>query len=185
MLRVCEASLRNNKLLLRGFPEKVTTTTTRSGSMHMQDGEEPGVFLSSVGKTEKEFVVEDVENLKTINEIVAIAINSNSSKGPSISGVVSRKMKRDSVSKSTMGNLQAQGYKIIDSNILQSMLNEVGRCTSGGEQKLQFRENVNKRIGMCEYLVLFRPLAEHSYQSYLKYLEKKLISDGERSMLNS
>ena len=28
------------------------------------------------------------------------------------------------------------------------------------------------------------PLAEHSYQSYLKYLEKKLISDCERSMLN-
>ena len=28
-----------------------------------------------------------------------------------------------------MINLQAQGYKIIGSNILQSMLNEVGRCT--------------------------------------------------------
>ena len=35
------------------------------------------------------------------------------------------------------------------------MLNEVGRCTSSGEQKLQIRENVNKRIGMCEILVLF------------------------------
>ena len=35
------------------------------------------------------------------------------------------------------------------------MLNEVGRCTSCGEQKLQIRENVNKRIGMCENLVLF------------------------------
>ena len=34
------------------------------------------------------------------------------------------------------------------------MLNEVGRCTSG-VQKLQFKENVNKRIGMCENLVLF------------------------------
>ena len=29
-----------------------------------------------------------------------------------------------------MINLQAQGYKIIGSNILQSMLNEVGRYTS-------------------------------------------------------
>ena len=51
--------------------------------------------------------------------------------------------------------LQAQGYKIIDSNILQSTLNEVGRCTFSGEQKLQISENVNKRIGMCENLVLF------------------------------
>ena len=57
--------------------------------------------------------------------------------------------------KNTMINLQAQVYKIIDSNILQSMSNEVGRCTSCGEQKLQIRENVNKRIGMCENLVLF------------------------------
>ena len=39
---------------------------------------------------------------------------------------------------------QAQGYKIIGSNILQSML----------KSKLQIRENVNKRIGMCENLVL-------------------------------
>ena len=113
-----------------------------------------------------------------------------------------------------MINLQAQGYKIIVSNILQSMV----------KSKLQIRENVNKRIGMCENLVLFvlsckkdiysfntspqgekekkngmmdinlryvaalgggltlrnlcthfdfpRPLAEHSYQSYLKYLEE-------------
>ena len=35
-----------------------------------------------------------------------------------------------------MINLQAQGYKIIDSNILQSMLNEVGRCTSCGGTKI-------------------------------------------------
>ena len=48
----------------RGFhgcePEKVTTTTTQSESMHMQDGEEADLSLSSVGKTEKEFVVEDI-----------------------------------------------------------------------------------------------------------------------------
>ena len=40
-------------------------------------------------------------------------------------------MKRDSVTKSTIINLQAHGYKIIDSNILQRMLNE---------QKLQISE---------------------------------------------
>ena len=40
---------------------------------------------------------------------------------------------------------QTQGYKIIGSNILQSML----------KSKLQIRENVNKRIGICENLVLF------------------------------
>ena len=44
-----------------------------------------------------------------------------------------------------MINLQAQGYKIIGSNILQNML----------KSKLQIRENVNKRIGMCENVVLF------------------------------
>ena len=54
-----------------------------------------------------------------------------------------------------MRNLQAQGYKIIGSNILQSMLNEVGGCTSCGEQKSQIRENVNIRIGMCENLLFF------------------------------
>ena len=80
----------------RGFhgykPDKVTTTTTQSESMHMQDREESELSLSSVGKTEKEFVVEDIENLKTINNIVPIAVNSNSSQGSSISGVVSHKM---------------------------------------------------------------------------------------------
>ena len=85
-------------------PEKVTTTITQSESMHMQDGGEPDLSLSSLEKTEKEFVVEDVENLKTINKLVPIAVNSNSSQGPSISGVVSRKMKRPSVSKSTDGH---------------------------------------------------------------------------------
>ena len=50
--------------------------------------------LISVGKTEKLFVAEDIENLKTINKIVPIAGNSNSSQGPSISAVVSHKMKR-------------------------------------------------------------------------------------------
>ena len=57
-----------------------------------------------------------------------------------------------------MINLQVQGYMIIGSNILQSMLNEVGRCTScvgGGGGGLQITENVSKRIGMCENLVLF------------------------------
>ena len=44
-----------------------------------------------------------------------------------------------------MINLQAQGYKIIGSTILQSML----------KSKLQIRQNVNKRIRMCEALVLF------------------------------
>ena len=49
--------------------------------------------LSSVGKQRND--VEDAENLKTINKIVPIAGNSNSSKGPSIPGVVSHKMKRE------------------------------------------------------------------------------------------
>ena len=137
---------------------KVTTTTTQSESMHMQDGEEPDLSLSIVGKTEREFVAEEVENLKPINKIVPIAVNSNSSQGTSISGVVSRKMKRDSVSKSTMIDLRSQGYKIIGSNILKSTLNE---------QKLQISENVNKRIGMCENLVLFCPSCKNDIYSFL------------------
>ena len=44
-----------------------------------------------------------------------------------------------------MINLLAQGYKIIGSNILQSML----------KSKLQIRENVNKQIVMRENIVLF------------------------------
>ena len=71
--------------------ENVTTTTTIWIDVHARWRG----TLSSVGKTEKWFVVEDVENLKTINKIVSIAGNSNSSQGPSISGVVSHKMKRD------------------------------------------------------------------------------------------
>ena len=76
----------------------------QSESMHIQDGEEPGLSLSSVGKTEKEFAVDDI-------------VNSNTSQCPSTSGAVPHKMKRDSVSKSIMINLQAHGYNIIDSNI--------------------------------------------------------------------
>ena len=68
--------------------------TTQPESMHMQEGEKLELSSSSVGKTEKEFVV-DAENLKTINKIVPIAGNSNSSQGPSNPGVVSHKMKRD------------------------------------------------------------------------------------------
>ena len=143
----------------RGFhgynPEKVITTTTQSESMHVQHGEEPDVSLGSVGKREKEFVVEDVENLNTINIIVPIAVNSNSSQGPSISCVVSRKTNRDNVSKSTMINLQAQGYKIIGSNILESMSNEVRRYTSFGGTEIAKQRKCKKQIGMCENLVLF------------------------------
>ena len=76
-------------------------------------------------------------------------------------------MKRDCVSKSTLINLEAQGYKIIGLNILQSLLNEVGRCTSCGEQKLQIRENVNKRTGMCENLVVFCPSCKMDINSFL------------------
>ena len=80
--------------------------------MNMQDGEEP--ILEFWKKTEKWFVVEDIENLNTINKIVPIAGNSNFSQGPSISGVVSHKMK--SGLKGIMINVQAQGYKIIGSS---------------------------------------------------------------------
>ena len=100
-------------------------------------------------------------------------------------------MKKERGPKGIMINLLAQGYKIIGSNILQSML----------KSKLQIREHVNKQIVMRGNIVLFclrspqkgmmdinlryvaavtskrgphfpQPLAEHSYQSYLKYLEE-------------
>ena len=53
-------------------------------------------------------------------------------------------MKKKRGPKGIMINLLAQGYKIIDSNILQSML----------KSKLQIRENVNKLIVMRENIVL-------------------------------
>ena len=121
--------------------EKVTTTTTQSESMHMQDGEEP---ILGFWKKQRNDFVEDIENLNTINKIVPIAANSNFSQGSSISGVVSHKMKKERGPKGIMINLLAQGYKIIDSNILQSML----------KSKLQIRENVNKLV-MRENIVLF------------------------------
>ena len=51
---------------------------------------------------------------------------------------------------------QSQGYKIIGSNILQSML----------KSKLQIRENVNKRIGMYENLALFCLSCEKDIYSF-------------------
>ena len=48
---------------------------------------------------------------------------------------------------------QAQGYKITGSNILQSKL----------KSKLKIRENVNKRIGMCENLVFFLSCTKDIY----------------------
>ena len=58
---------------LHGYKtEKFTTTTTQSESIHMQDCEEPDLSLSSVRKTEKEFVVENVD----INKIAPTPVNS-------------------------------------------------------------------------------------------------------------
>ena len=57
-----------------------------------------------------------------------------------------------------MINLQAQGYKIIDSNILQSTLNE---------QKLQISQNVNKRIRICENPVIFCLSCKKDIYSFL------------------
>ena len=91
--------------------EKVTTTTTQSESMHMQDGEEP---ILEFWKKREMICCRRYRKLKIINKIVPIAGNSNFSHGPSISGVVSHKMKRDVVQKVyIMINLQAQGCKII------------------------------------------------------------------------
>ena len=56
-------------------------------------------------------------------------------------------MKKKRGPKGIMINLLAQSYKIIGSNILQSML----------KSKLQIRENVNKQIVMRENIVLFCP----------------------------
>ena len=62
-----------------------------------------------------------------------------------------------------MINLQAQGYEIIGSNILQSML----------KSKLHIRENVNKRIGMCETLVLFCLICSFNTSPQVEKKKKK------------
>ena len=77
-------------------------------------------------------------------------------------------MKRGGVSKSTMINLQA--YKIIDSNILQSTLNE---------QKLQISEIVNKRIMMCENIVLYFLSCEKDIYSFLTSPQAENEKNGE------
>ena len=77
-----------------------------------------------------------------------------------------------------MINLQAQGYKIIGSNILQNML----------KSKMQIRENVNKRIGMCENLVLFCLTCKKDIYSFItnpqiEKVKKKGMMDINLSML--
>ena len=62
---------------------------------------------------------------------------------------------------------QAQGYKIIGSNILQSML----------KSKLQIRENVNKRIRICENLVLFCLSCKKDINSFNRRLKRKIALD--------
>ena len=49
-------------------------------------------------------------------------------------------------------------------------LRSVAAVTSLGEGLTPLRN-------LCMYFDFPQPLAEHSYQSYLKYLEEKLISD--------
>ena len=72
----CRSKCKKKRSSFHGYKaENVTTTTTQSESMHMQDGELP--------------------ILETINKIVPIAGNSNSSQGPGISDIVSHRMKRD------------------------------------------------------------------------------------------
>ena len=63
-----------------------------SESVYMQDGEEP--ILQFCGKNREMICCRRCRKFKD-NKIVPIAGNSNSSQGPSISGVVSHKMKRD------------------------------------------------------------------------------------------
>ena len=63
------------------------------------------------------------------------------------------------------------------------MLNEVGRCTSCGVQKLQFRENANKRIEMCENLVLFcLSCKKDIYSSNRKDKKKGMVDINLRSV---
>ena len=57
--------------------ENVTTTETQSESMHMQDGEEP--ILEFCGKNREMICCRRCRKCKTINKIVPMAGNSNSS----------------------------------------------------------------------------------------------------------
>ena len=69
--------------------------------------------------------------------------------------MLTRKRKRDS-NLTSNDICPADGYKIIDSSILQSVLNTISKCTSCGfEKTLQLKQNNQKKRGMCETLMLY------------------------------
>ena len=67
-----------------------------------------------------------------------------------------RKRKRESAIFSTNDISPCDGYKIIDSSILQSVLNYISKCPNCGTEKtLDLKQNNKKKKGMRETLVLY------------------------------
>ena len=109
--------------------------------------------------------------------------------------------------------MQAQGYKIIDSletneygclktlfyfasvvRMIFTLLMQVEKEKKMGMVDINLRSIVDVTSlegglaslrNLCMHFDFPRPLTGHPYQSYLKYLEEKVISDCERSMLNA
>ena len=68
---------------------------------------------------------------------------------------LSRKGKREAVLHNNSDVTPADGYKIIDASILQSILNCISKCYNcGTENKLLLQQNNKKRNGLCEMLIL-------------------------------
>ena len=102
-----------------------------------------------------------VELHKTISKIVPIPVNSvnnvnKDSEHPSSSSVLTLKRKRDSVTYSINTKEQAKGYKVLEANISQTMLDNVATCSSHNQaQTVQLREDISNRKGLCERLIVF------------------------------
>ena len=135
----------------KGFHGFKPDNVAGSSTEHVEEiHTEPSVIVS----TSEENIV---ELHKTISKIVPIPVNSvNIVNNDSSSGVLTRKRKRDSVTDFINKKEQARGYKVIEANILQTMLDNVATCPSCNQaQTIQLREDISKRKGLCERLVLF------------------------------
>ena len=109
--------------------------------------------LTSTTRDEENYVINrvstqnhDVYNVSAMGKKIGEPLKTTPVK------MLTRKRKRDS----NNDICPADGYKIIDSSILQSVLNTISKCTSCGfEKTLQLKQNNQKKRGMCETLMLY------------------------------
>ena len=61
----------------------------------------------------------------------------------------------------------SDGYKIMDTSVLQELLNSVSKCTScEAEKSLVIKQNNKKRVGMCETLSIYCTLCNNIIKTF-------------------